>query len=160
MGRGWLLACEMVLGPTTPLGEDSNRLLIAGHLKAWDLVFPPPHIPPPPGSLSRWTHSQDMDLPLFPDYSAILCLGFLPFHPIWKLPEGRALVSTSLSTPVPTVQRCLWPARRVLALMSLTVPSTARTGPKPAVCSALINSQSHFPLVLSSPPHLTLCDQH
>lgn len=40
--------------------------------------------------------------------------------------------------------------------MLLSVLSAARTGPKPDVCLALVNSQSRFPLVLSLPPPLTL----
>lgn len=39
-----------------------------------------------------------------PSRSLNCSLGFLPRHLIWKLPEGRAGVSTSLSTLIPTVQ--------------------------------------------------------
>ena len=101
---GGLLAGDMVLSIPT-WREESNLSLISGHLKAWDLASPFPHIPPPPGSLPAWPPDLGIDL-LLPDDLTILCLKFLSLYLTWKLPEGQTQVSPSLSTPIPTVQWC------------------------------------------------------
>lgn len=66
-----------------------------------------------------------------------------------SLPDGWAQVSISLST---------LPTHSPVALRLLSVMAGG-TGPKPAVCSALTNSQSHASAVLSFLPHPTLSDQ-
>lgn len=71
-GLGGLSAGDMVLSITT-WREEFNLSLISGHLKAWDLVSPFPHSPPPPGSLPTWPRSLGVDLLLLPDHLTILC---------------------------------------------------------------------------------------
>lgn len=83
-GMAGVLAADMVPSTAT-WREEFNLSLISGHLKAWDLVSPFPHILPPPGSPPTWLRSLGVDLLLLPDHLTALCLRCPPLYLIWKL---------------------------------------------------------------------------